>query len=197
MQRSLNVLLVVSLLLAAASGWLLWRMAESTRPPAGQDIPSVVGGPFALVDQDGRARTDRDFRGRWVLLYFGYTYCPDVCPTTLAAMAEVIEKLGTDAARVTPVFVTVDPARDRPAVLKSYLASIGPGFVGLTGTPSAVAGIARAYRVYYAKHPLPGGGYSVDHSSVIYLVDPAGKFVKFYDADSKADAIADDLKARM
>lgn len=192
MRRISTVLLICSLLLAAAASWLLWRMASAPPPQS-----AALGGPFRLVDQDGRQRSDADFHGRYVLLYFGYTFCPDVCPTTLAMMANALAKLGAEQDGIVPVFVTVDPERDTPAVLKAYLANFGPRFVGLTGKPGQIAAVAHAYRVYYAKHPLPGGGYSVDHSSVIYLLDPKGRFVKFYDDGVSAAALAADLKTRL
>jgi protein SCO1/2 len=193
MHRTSTILLVCALVLSAAVGSLLWRLGDGGREAAA----SSVGGPFRLIDQDGRVRTDKDFRGRWVLAYFGYTYCPDVCPTTLAQMANTLRKLGPEAARVTPVFITVDPERDTPSVLKTYLASFGPRFVGLTGKPADIAKVAHAYRVYYAKHPLGGGNYAVDHSSVIYLLDTDGRFVKAYDDSASASAIASDLKSQM
>ncbi len=197
MQRTLSVLLACALVLAAAAGWLLWRMADAAGPGSIDVATASVGGPFRLIDQSGQWRTDRDFRGKWVLLYFGYTYCPDVCPTTLALMANVLGKLGAEQDRVVPVFITVDPERDTSSVLKSYLAAFGPRFVGLTGKPADIAKVAHAYRVYYAKHPLPGGTYAVDHSSVIYLLDPSGKFVKAYDDTATPAAIAADLKSQM
>jgi len=169
-------------------------MAGRQGPEAGGLATASIGGPFLLTDQNGLKRSDTDFRGHWVLLYFGYTYCPDVCPTTLAMIASALEKLGPDASRVVPVFITVDPERDTPPVLKSYLAAFGPLFVGLTGKPSDIAKIAHAYRIYYKKQVLPGGGYSLDHSSAILLIDPNGNFVKAYDEQSGAAAIANDLR---
>jgi protein SCO1/2 len=196
MQRVPLILLVCVLTLAAIAGGLLWRMGEQAEQPA-QTAAVSVGGPFTLVDQDGHKKTDRDFRGHFVLLYFGYTYCPDVCPTTLALMADVLERLGPKAARIAPLFITIDPDRDTPAVLKKYLAAFGPRFVGLTGSAADIAKVAHLYRVYYAKNKLAGGNYSVDHSSVIYLLDPNGKFVKAYVDDAPPAAIADDLKAQL
>ncbi|HUO93451.1 MAG TPA: SCO family protein [Rhizomicrobium sp.] len=191
MRRISTVLLLCALALAAGLSIFLWRLGDTLTPAGG---PAAIGGPFALTDQNGHPFTDRNLRGRWVLLYFGYTYCPDVCPTTLALMEAALTKLGPDAARVVPVFVTIDPARDTPAVMKTYVAQFGPRFIGLTGSPAAIAAIAHSYRVYYARHPLKGGGYSMDHSSVIYLLDPEGRFVKAYDDESGANAIAGDLK---
>ncbi len=192
MQRAPIILLAFALVLALVAGGLLWRMGDGPN-----EAPAAVGGPFALIDQDGRPRTDKDFHGRWVMLYFGYTNCPDVCPTTLAHIANVLDRLGAKATRVTPLFITVDPEHDTPAVLKTYLAAFGPRFVGLTGTPAAIAQVAHAYRVYYARHKLEGGLYSVDHSSLIYLLDADGKFVKVYSDAATPAEIADDLKTQM
>ena len=195
MRRNSTILLIGALAISLVAAGLLWRASDRVRFG---DVPSAssgsVGGPFVLTDQDGRRRSEEDFRGRWVLLYFGYTNCPDVCPTTLALMANVLGKLGPNANLVVPVFVTIDPARDTPSILKTYLAAFGPRFVGLTGSPASIAEIARDYRVYYAMHPLPGSGYAMDHSSVVYLLDPKGKFVKAYNDEAHADAIAADLE---
>lgn len=198
MQRASTIVLACAAVLALAAAWFLWRAADLVvQVPPDTATASNVGGPFALTDQTGQRRTDRDFRGHWVLLYFGYSYCPDVCPTTLALMSNVLDKLGAQSSRIVPVFITVDPARDTPSVLKSYLGAFGPRFVGLTGSAADIAKVAHAYRAYYEKRPLPGGGYSVDHSSVIYLLDPQGRFVKAYDDTAKSDAIADDLRKQL
>jgi len=177
--------------LALAASVALWRMGDRYGSGSGT---AAVGGPYVLTDQNGAPRSDRDFHGRWVLLYFGYTFCPDVCPTTLAKISAALGKLGSQADRFVPVFITIDPARDTPSVLKSYLAAFGPQFVGLTGKPSDIAKVAHSYRVYYAKHPLAGGNYAMDHSSVIYLIDPNGNFVKVYDDEASVQALVADLK---
>lgn len=158
---------------------------------------AAIGGPFTLVDQDGHQRTDKDFRGQYLLIYFGYTYCPDVCPTTLAVMEQALDRLGPMAARVTPVFVTVDPARDTPGVLRPYLKSFGPRFVGLTGSDAAITRISHAYSVYAAKQPFKGGGYAMNHSSTIYLMGPNGKFVTHYEESLGPDGLAADLRKRI
>lgn len=132
------------------------------------------GGPFQLVDQDGHAVTDADLRGRPLVLYFGYTDCPDVCPTALAEMSEWQRQLGNEAGRARFVFVTVDPARDTPAVLRRYLASFGGRFTGLTGPPAAVARVLREYRVAAKREPGSGNAYAVDHTASIFLVRSDG-----------------------
>jgi protein SCO1/2 len=156
-----------------------------------------VGGPFALTDQNGQPRTDADYRGKYALIYFGYTNCPDVCPTTLAVIADTMKQLGANAARVTPVFITIDPARDTPKILKPYLASFGPEFVGLTGDEASIKKATEEYRVYSAKHPLKGGGYAMDHSSELYLAGPDGRLVTFYDAGIDSKSLATDLAKKL
>lgn len=132
-----------------------------------------------------------------MLVYFGYTYCPDSCPTTLQEIADALRRLGPKARDVVPVFITLDPARDHPATLRKYLAAFGPEFVGFTGTPEQIAAVAHAYRVYYAKHPLPGGSYSIDHASTIYLMAPDGRFTTLLDDQQGSAALAQQLDARL
>ena len=158
---------------------------------------ATIGGPFALTDQDGKTRTPADFRGRFMLVYFGYSFCPDVCPTTLAEMGTALDKLGSRKDRIVPVFISIDPERDTPKVLKDYMTSFGTNFVGLTGSMKNVEKAARAYHVYIRKHPLPGGNYSMDHSGVIYLMGPDGRFVTYYEDELGPDKIADDLRGRI
>jgi protein SCO1/2 len=178
---------------------LVWYLAAElpASPSGSQNASSSIGGPFMLTDQDGRQRSDKDFRGRFMLLYFGYSFCPDVCPTTLQNMADALAKLGPKAERVVPLFITIDPERDTPAVLKKYVGAFGPRFVGLTGSLADIAKVAQIYRVYIAKRPMPGGGYAMDHSGEIYLLGPDGKLVTFYDANAGAAPIVADLKTRL
>jgi protein SCO1/2 len=137
----------------------------------------AVGGPFHLHDQNGAPRDERLLKGKWSAVFFGYTFCPDVCPTTLTTLAAALDRMGPKARQVQVVFVSVDPDRDTPAQLKTYLSS--PAFpkdaIGLTGTPAQVAAAARAYHVYYKKAG-DGPDYSVDHTAIIYLIDPSGRF---------------------
>jgi protein SCO1/2 len=139
---------------------------------------AMVGGPFQLVDQDGKPADQRLLNGKWSAVFFGYTYCPDVCPTTMQALAGAEAKLGDKARNLQVVFISVDPDRDTPAQLKTYLSTpaFPKGAIGLTGTPAQIAAAAKAYRVYYQKDGQ-GEGYSVAHSSIVYLMNPAGKFV--------------------
>jgi protein SCO1/2 len=157
---------------------------------------ALVGGPFTMTDQDGRQVTDKDFLGKYMLVFFGYTYCPDVCPTELQVMTAALDQLGPEADKIQPIFVSIDPARDTPAVLKSYVANFGPRLIGLTGTPDQVAGIAKAYRVYYAKagNASSATDYLMDHSSIIYLMGPDGRFVKHTAFTTDAAKLASELK---
>jgi protein SCO1/2 len=153
---------------------------------------SDIGGPFALVDGDRKPVTDQDFRGKFMLVYFGYSFCPDVCPTTLNEIADAMDRLGPTAARVQPIFITVDPKRDTPAVIKQYAANFSPRLIGLTGTPEQIAKVAKEYRVYYAEHRTGPGpnDYSMDHSSILYLMGPDGQFIAPIPADDCAASIA-------
>jgi protein SCO1/2 len=148
-----------------------------------------VGGPFVLDGPDGRRVRDTDFRGRAMAVFFGFTHCPDICPTALGRMAEVLEALGPDADAVQPVFVSVDPRRDTPALLKDYVAHFSPRIAGLTGSPEEIAAIARAYRVYYRiqGNPDTNPDYLVDHSAFVYVMDARGRFVGTFNPDAALD----------
>jgi protein SCO1/2 len=184
--------LLLAVLLLGAGGFL-WLSGN------GGNNPISIGGPFTLQDGSGKPVTDRDFRGKYMLVYFGYTFCPDVCPTTLNAVAEAMDKLGPAAARIQPLFITVDPKRDTPAVVKQYAAAFGPKIEGLTGSAEEIAKAAKEYRVYYAEHRTGPGpdDYSMDHSSVLYLMGPDGAFVAPVRADQSGDEIAANLKKLM
>ena len=138
-----------------------------------------IGGPFSLVDQEGNSVTDVDFRGQYLLIYFGYTYCPDVCPTSLTNISDALERLGDEAAKITPILITIDPIRDTPAHLKEYASYFHPRLRALTGTPDQISQVAKTYRVYFNKaqqeDPNPED-YLMDHSSAIYLMGPDGTF---------------------
>jgi protein SCO1/2 len=148
-------------------------------PAAAKEEAAAIGGPFTLVDQNGRTVTDAVYRGKWLLVYFGYTHCPDSCPTALNNMAAALDLLGPEMrARVQPIFVTVDPERDTPAVMKDYVGAFeGADIAGLSGTQQQVAAIETAYRIHTQRHDEGDGQYSVDHSSIIHIMDPAGHFV--------------------
>ena len=152
---------------------------------------ALVGGPFTLIDQHGKKRTDREFRGTYLLVFFGYTNCPDVCPTGLQDMSEVLDALGPDARKVQPIFITIDPGRDRPALLKNYAANFHPRLVALTGSASAIATTAKAYRVYYAKSgEKSGDNYLMSHSTFIYLMGPDGKYLTTFSYNTSPKSMA-------
>lgn len=156
---------------------------------------AAFGNRLQLTDHDGRVRRLEDFRGRVVLLFFGYTSCPDVCPTALARFAAALDRLGSDAARVQVLFVTLDPARDTPQKLKAYVQWFNPGFLGLYGDQAATDAAAQEFRIYYSRHEVGGAlGYSLDHSSGAYAFDPAGRLRLFVKDTETPDELAADLK---
>jgi len=177
--------LVVAVLLLGVGGFM-WVSGSQSQ---------LIGGPFTLEDGNGKRVTDRDFRGKYMLVYFGYTFCPDVCPTTLNEIAEALDQLGAEADRVQPVFITVDPGRDTPAVVKRYVAAFSPKIVGLTGSEASIAETAKEYRVYVAKRRTGEGAndYTVDHSSVLYLMGPNGAFLAPIRADESGEQMARDI----
>jgi protein SCO1/2 len=180
-------------LLAGAGVALALVIVFMVARTSGQQAPADIGigGPFKLVDGAGKPVTERDFAGKFLLIYFGYTHCPDVCPTTLGSMAEGISKLPREAQeRLVPVFITVDPERDTPPVVGAYAHAFGPSFVGLTGSASEIAKVEQEYRVYAQKHELKGGDYAMDHSSVIYIMGPDGKFLAALDDTTQPAAMA-------
>lgn len=162
--------------------------------------PAVtVGGPFTLMASDGTTVTDKTYAGKWLLVYFGYTFCPDRCPTTLLDIARALQKLGADAGELQPLFITVDPQRDTPDVLGKYIQSFDPRIVGLTGTPQQIASVAHEYGAYFARRKTGPGveDYVMDHSSYLYVMDPEGKFVRGFAADAPTDYIAGVLRKLM
>lgn len=181
--------MLLALLLSACGA------GKADEPPlAGANI----GGPFTLVDQNGRQVSDRDFRGRYRIVYFGFASCPDVCPTDLATIGQAMRRLEKSdpalAAKVQPIFISVDPERDTPARLKEYAAAFHPRIVALTGTPQQVAGAAKAYAVYYNKVPADNGEYQVDHYRVVFLMDPEGKPIAMLPHEKGAEAVAAEIE---
>lgn len=196
-------LLALALVVVAAVGVLAVRQyggmpaGIAAETPARQSTLSI-GGPFTLVDQDGRTVTNADFSGRWLLVYFGFTFCPDVCPTALSRNADAIDLLGEQGEQVTPVLISVDPQRDTPEKLKEYVHFFHPRTVGLTGTPQQIAAVAKEYRVFYAKSPgNTPETYLIDHSSLTYLIGPDGKFVEFFSHGTSAEEMANRIKQRL
>ena len=176
--------LVVGLLL------MLWALGGVK----GVATPVAIGGPFQLTDQSGATVTEKSLQGRPTLIFFGFTHCPDVCPTSLFEISEVLGKLGPDAQKVSALFVTVDPERDTPAAMKDYLSSFNPRLVGLTGDPAAIAAVAKEYRVYAKKVPLDNGDYTMDHTALVYLMDKEGRFVTPFNLKRTPEDAAADLR---
>lgn len=220
----LRAIRILSAFLAALLG-SVWLFAWLTRAPneglgdaflrqlarfTGADMPApsaggvqlpqglTLGGPFTLTDQTGREVTERDFAGRFMLIYFGFTYCPDVCPTELGVMASALDLLGADADRITPALITIDPERDTPAQLADYVSRFHPRLIGLTGTPQQIAQAARAYRVYYAKvRPPNASDYLMDHSSFTYLVGPDGRVRQLFRPETPPESMAAAIRAQL
>jgi protein SCO1/2 len=190
----LAAVLLGGLVIMGAGALLALAYRDTPRGAAGTLLASAIGGPFRLVDQNGKTVTDADLKGKWSLVYFGYTHCPDACPTALNDLAIALDQLGPKREAVRSVFITVDPERDTPEVLKEYVTSFDAAILALSGSPEEIARAAKAYRVYYAKHPEPGGDYSMDHSSVIYVMDPEGRFTASFTHQSTPEEIAERLK---
>lgn len=179
------------------------RHGLNLTPPAfAQEVRNVaaadaIGGPFTLVDQNGITRTDADFRGRYMLIYFGYTYCPDICPTALMRNSDALDILGEQAESVVPIFISVDWQRDTPETIRNYVGFFHPRLVGLTGTEEQMDNVAKAYRVYYSRMQLRGADedeYVMDHSSVTYLMGPDGRFLSHFLDDVTPEAMAERIR---
>ncbi len=166
-------------------------------PAAGVKVvgQALIGGPFALTDHTGKRVTDQDFRGRYTLVLFGFTFCPDICPSALQVMSAALDRLGPKADRFVPVLITVDPERDTPMQLASYVQSFHPRLVGLTGSSAEIEAVVKAYRVYVKKVPDPKStaGYSIDHTSLIYVMGPDGAYVTHFAHTTNADVMAERL----
>jgi cytochrome oxidase Cu insertion factor (SCO1/SenC/PrrC family) len=193
--------LAAGLLLAAAAGAL--RAQEPDAGLAAKLMDDLmwnrgpIGGPFTLVDHTGKRRTDEDFRGKLLLIYFGYSYCPDVCPTDLQQIGLAIDQLGREGDAIWPLFITLDPERDTAAHLAEYVPLFHPRLIGLTGSAKEIRTVARAYKVYYAQYPPGSPDYVIDHSSFIYLVDQAGKYIGFFPPGTNADRLVEMLKLHL
>lgn len=169
---------------------MLWVMGGLRHATA----PAAIGGPFQLTDQTGQTVTEQSMQGRPTLVFFGFTHCPDVCPTTLFEMSEVLKAMGKDGDRVNAYYISVDPERDTQAAMKEYLSSFDPRLRGLTGSSEAIAKVLSEYRVYAKKVPLKDGDYTMDHTALIYLMDRDGKFVAPFNINRKPEDAATDLK---
>ncbi len=201
---------VIGLALAIAVFFMLSGQRDGRPHDRQSDADSVgfvagvpVGGPFSLTDHTGQPVTEADFAGQHMLVFFGFTYCPDICPTELATIGQAMEMLGEAGTALQPVFITIDPERDTPEALAEYVALFHPRIVGLTGTPDAIAAVADAYRVYYAKVAADGGeaesgdAYLMDHSTFLYLMGPDGRLVEMYPHGITAADLADALRRRL
>jgi cytochrome oxidase Cu insertion factor (SCO1/SenC/PrrC family) len=191
-KRGLIIFGIELALLLGGLGFEHWRTGSASDAGGG----AAIGGPFTLIDQDGKTRRDSDFRGELMLVYFGYTYCPDVCPTELQTMVDALERLGDRAKEVQPIFITVDPERDTPEHLKSYVAAFDPRLVGLTGTKEQIAEAARAYKVYYKAAKQANGEYLVDHSSFVFLMDREGRYAAHFGPNTTAEQMAATIQKR-
>lgn len=169
--------------------------AASAAPAPGIAVSVPVGGGFELQTVDGKTVTDKSYRGKWLLVYFGYTFCPDVCPTTLSEMGNALKELGPLANKIQPLFITVDPARDKQPVMRAYMKSFDPRIVGLRGDPDEIETVSKEYHVYYRPRALGNGQYTVDHSSFVYVMNPQGKFVHLLTSDVPGHKMAQELRA--
>ena len=184
--------MIIAALAIAALALTQWP----TKGPVGSGT-ALIGGPFTMVNQKNETVTEKDFRGHYTIYFFGYTFCPDVCPTELQVLTAALKELGPDAAKIIPVFVSIDPERDSPKIIGEYVANFDPRFVGLTGTPEQLAIIAKAFHVYYKKEadPKDAQNYGMDHPSILFLMGQDGKFAKHFPYSTDAKKLASDLKS--
>lgn len=198
MKLRLIVIGVVAFIVGCVSALALIPGARERFLPQVGDVSvgkALVGGPFSLIDQNGQRVTEKTYRGRYMLVMFGFTFCPDICPSGLQVIAAALEKLGPKADKIVPIMITLDPARDQPEQLKQYVASFHPRMVGLTGSTEEIDAAVRAYRVYYKKvtDEKSGGGYTIDHSALIYLMGPDGSYLAHFTHSSGVDAMVQRL----
>ena len=200
----LQITALVSLALAAIILTGVWLAIPVVRPDGGgapvrTSGTALIGGPFELIDQSGQPVRDTDFLGRYMLVFFGFTFCPDVCPTELQVMSAALDQLeqrvGAQALQVAPLFITVDPARDTPDVMADYIGHFHPRMTGLTGSPAQITQVTEAYRIYSRKVDDPGSAarYTMDHSAVVYLMGPDGRFLAHFSPGTSPEAMADKI----
>ena len=188
-RRMIVPLIAAALALALIAGGALWFAGRGEPGPL---AGSGIGGPFTLINQDGHRVSDHDFAGRYRLMYFGYTFCPDICPTDLARNTAALRLLGDRAARVRPIFITIDPERDTPAILKQYVSNF-PGLTGLTGVPAEVRAVGARWKVYATRRGT-GDGYLMDHTALTYLMGPKGEPIAFFTSDQPPAQVSSDLR---
>lgn len=188
---------ILIVLIAFLGGLLLFTAGIfliTGRASAPVSVASAVGGPFQLTDHDGKPVSDETLKGKPFLVFFGFTHCPDICPTTLFEVSEILTRLGPDAGKMNALFVTVDPERDTVVKLKDYLGSFHPQLRGVTGSPEALDKMLKGYRVYYKKIPTTGSDYTMDHTALVYLMDKQGRFVAPFNMKRTPEAAAEDLR---
>ncbi len=197
MPRRFLVVIITGFLIGALAGAA--ALVLNTMPQ-GQGVATtgkaLVGGPFTLVDTSGKTVTDKDFRGRYMLVFFGFTHCPDICPTELQVMDATMEALGADAKKVAPIFISVDPERDTPEVVGDYVKNFGDKIIGLTGSPEQVAAAAKAYRASYSKFKdkKSATDYSIDHSTLVYFMGPDGEYITHFPFGTSADKMSEGIR---
>jgi len=199
MRGRLLIVILLGFLAGALGGAALLLLTRGAPAPQVETSgKALIGGPFTLIDQTGKTVTDKDFRGRYMLVFFGFTHCPDVCPAELQVMADALGQLGPKAAEIVPVFITLDPERDTPEAVGAYLKNFGPNFVGLTGSPEAIASAAKAYRVSFSKFEYKDdngqSGYSIDHSTLLYLMDKNGEYIAHFNYGTPAAKMTETLR---
>jgi protein SCO1 len=193
---ALALSLVAIVIVAFLAGKLYFGGVGGSGQEAVVTPSPAIGGPFTLVDQHGKTVTDADFRGRYMLVFFGYTFCPDICPTGLSRNSDALDLMGEEADKVVPIFITIDPERDTVEHMKEYASFFHPRLVALTGTLEQIAAVAKAYRVYYAKAQEKGAEadeYLMDHSSITYVMAPDGQFLTHFGHDVSPERMAERL----
>src|SRR5436190_639602 len=192
-RRTLIFALVVVLVALVSGGTALWFAPRGGPVSTGK---ALIGGPFTLTDHNGKRVSEKTYAGKYLLVLFGYTYCPDVCPSELQVMSAALDQLGPDAEKIQPLFITIDPARDTPQLLKDYVGNFSPRLVGLTGSDKDIADVAGKYRVYYEKAPASKNtsDYLMDHSTILYLMRPDGTFLKHFTYGTDPKALADGIR---
>lgn len=202
MKKSTRIgLLLAIVIIAAAAGlaeWLVIRDPDVTKAPSGIIANVEIGGPFTLTDHTGRQVTDRDYLGGFTLVFFGYTFCPDVCPTVLGDIALALDELGDDSVAITPLMISIDPERDTPATLAEYVPLFHERLIGLSGTPEQIKAVGDAYRILYRRVEDPNYTfYLMDHTSFVYLLDPEGKVVSLFRYGTAPEEMAAIIRQHM
>lgn len=197
-RRLIYLLVAIALGFTAINMWMVGTLStvpNKSAAPEQSVAPAAIGGAFSLTDQNGQTVTDAQFRGKIMLVFFGFTSCPDICPVGLLTMTNVLNKLGADAANVAPIFITLDPERDTSEVIKNYLANFHPSITGLTGSPADIEKLTSDYKAYVAKQPADAqGNYAVDHSGFLYVMDKDGKYLAHFAYNASEDEMVKGLQ---